>query len=93
MNTRMERVAEDVALAVLRKVSTAAGPLPQLEKNFRTGWPVQGSRFPMNDAMRIATEVAVACGEPPTGLSPNPPKGGRRVSDLKPQEGAPVHPG
>ena len=24
-------------------------------------------------------------------LSPNPPKGGRRVSDLKPQEGAPVH--
>ena len=54
MTTRMERVAEDIALATLRKACTLAEPALQPEKlheQFRTMWPAGGSLLPMNDAM------------------------------------------
>ena len=61
MTTRMERVVEDVALAVLRKASTAAEPPLQqekLKKGFQAKWLTTGSLLPMNDAMNAATQAA-----------------------------------
>ena len=61
MTTRMEKVAEDVALAVLRKAGPAAEPPIQpetLKEAFWERWPTPGSRYPMNDAMRAAEQAA-----------------------------------
>ena len=63
MPTRMERATEWIALAVLRRVSAAAEPslpLEKLEKNFYAGWPTEGSRLPMTDAMRVVLKAAAA---------------------------------
>ncbi len=63
MPTRMERATERIALAVLRRVSAAAEPslpLEKLEKNFYAGWPTEGSRLPMTDAMRVVLKAAAA---------------------------------
>ena len=63
MTTRMERVAEDIALATLRKACALAEPALQPEKlheQFRTMWPAGGSRLPMNDAMGAAVHSAYA---------------------------------
>ena len=60
MNTRMEKVAEDVALTTLRIVDYAAQPTPQPEKlkeDFQARWPVPDSRLPMNDAMSAAAQA------------------------------------
>ena len=64
MNTRMEKVAEDVALAALRKVASAAKPPLQAEKlnqAFQAGWPGPDSRRPMNDATGAAAQAASNC--------------------------------
>ena len=64
MNTRMEKVAEDIALTALRKVGSAAQPPLQPEKlkdAFQAGWPVPDSRRPMNDAMTAAAHAASNC--------------------------------
>ena len=63
MTTRMERATERIALAALRRVNAAAEPplpLENLEKNFYAGWPTEGSRFPMTDAMRAVLKAAAA---------------------------------
>ena len=57
MNTRMETVTEDVALAVLRKLAVAANPPLQpeiLKEAFQARWPTPDSTTPMNDAMNAA---------------------------------------
>ena len=67
MTTRMEKVAEDVALAVLPKASTAAAPSLQPEKlqeSFRATWPTGDSRLPINDAMNAVVDAG-----PPTPMS------------------------
>ena len=64
MNTKMEKVAEDIALTALRKVGSAAQPPLQPEKlkdAFQAGWPVPDSRRPMNDAMTAAAHAASNC--------------------------------
>ena len=62
MTTRMEKVAEHIALTVLRKASTLATPPFQPRKihhRLRTMWPKGDSRLPMNEAIS-ATVAAVA---------------------------------
>ena len=64
MNTRMEKVAEDIALAVLRKVgSTARPPLrtETLKEAFQARWPTSDSSTPMNDAMNAAAQAVGNC--------------------------------
>ena len=62
MNTRMEKVAQDVALAALRSAAASDPPLdPEaLTEAFRAGWPVRDSRRPMNDAI-AAAQAAGSC--------------------------------
>ena len=62
MTTRMERVAEDVALAALQKASTLGEPPLQPEKlheRLRATWPAGDGRLPMNDAMSAAVDAAI----------------------------------
>ena len=62
MTTRMEKVAENIALAALRKASALAGLPTQPEKlheRFRATWPTGDSRLPLNDAMSAAVDAAV----------------------------------
>ena len=64
MTTRMEKVAEDVALTVLRKTGSAADPPFQpetLKEAFQARWPTPDSRQPMNDAMSAAAQAASSC--------------------------------
>lgn len=66
MTTRMEIVAEKLALSVLQVVSSAMEPslpMDRLQKNFYARWPTEGSRFPINDAMLAARNAAIACKE------------------------------
>ena len=63
MNTRMEKVVQDVALAALRSAA-AADPPPEpeaLREAFRARWPVKDSRHPMNDAFVAAAQAASSC--------------------------------
>ena len=64
MNTRMEKVAQDVALTALRIVTHVAQPTPELEKikeDFQARWPVPDSNRPMNDAINTAAQAASNC--------------------------------
>ena len=64
MTTRMEKVAEDIALAALRNAGSSANPPlhPEtLAKAFQAGWPVPDSRTPMNDAMSAVAQAAISC--------------------------------
>ena len=64
MNTRMEKVTEDIALAVLRKVAAAANPPIQgqvLAEAFQAIWPTPDSTTPMNDAMNAVARAAGSC--------------------------------
>ena len=57
MSTRMEKVAEDVALKALRAAAATSDPPldPEaLTEAFQAGWPVEDSRRPMNDATTAA---------------------------------------
>ena len=70
MNTRMERVAQDVAQVVLRMIVSAAKPPLQpeaLKAAFQAKWPTPDSRTPMTDAMSAAAQAADAC----TGQGPD----------------------
>ena len=61
MTTRMERVAEDVALAALGKTSALAEPPLQPEKlqgRFRATWLAGDGMLPLNDAMSAAVDAA-----------------------------------
>ena len=63
MPTRMESVTEEIALSFLKSVSSAMKPplpLEKLEKDFYARWPAEGSKLPMNDAIRAARNAAVA---------------------------------
>ena len=64
MTTRMEKVAEDVAMAAIRNASTAAAPplLPaeKLQESFREAWPTGDSRTPINDAMTAVVNATTA---------------------------------
>ena len=63
MNTRMEKVAEDVALTALREVGSSIRPplqSEQLKLSFGTRWPIPGSTMPMNDAMGAALDAVAA---------------------------------
>ena len=65
MTTRMETVAQDIALAALRRAGAAAEPPLQPEKlqeGFRARWPVEDSRLPMNDAMSAVAAAAAEGG-------------------------------
>ena len=64
MNTRMETVAQDVALTVLRIVSHVAQPTPEMEKikeDFQAIWPVPESNRPMNDAISAVAQAFSSC--------------------------------
>ncbi len=64
MNTRMEKVAENIALAALRKVGSAAQPPLQpeiLKETFQAIWPTPDSTTPMNDAMSAAAQATGSC--------------------------------
>ena len=61
MTTRMERVAEDVALTALKKAAQESGSrldLQELKTTFQGNWPPEGSRQPMNDALKAITSAA-----------------------------------
>ena len=64
MYTRMEKVAEDVALTVLRRAGSSAEPplRPETLKDaFQSRWPTPSSGTPMNDAIRAAAQAASSC--------------------------------
>ena len=64
MTSRMEKVAEDIALNALRKATqTAELPLKleTLTEAFKGRWLLPGSDRPMNDAMSAAVQAASNC--------------------------------
>ena len=64
MTTRMEKVAKDVALTVLRKADCGTDPPLQpetLKEAFQAKWPTPNSRKPMNDAVHAAAQAASSC--------------------------------
>ena len=64
MTSRMEKVAEDIALTALQKVTPIGDPrvkLETLKETFQAGWPVLDSTIPMNDAMSAAAQAASNC--------------------------------
>ena len=66
MATRMEQAIERIALSVLQNVSVIVEPpisMEKLKRNFYARWPIEGSRFPMNDAMRAAQYAAIVSKE------------------------------
>ena len=64
MTTRMEKIAEDIALAALWNTGSSANPPlhPEtLAQAFQAGWPVPDSRTPISDAMSAAAQAAINC--------------------------------
>ena len=64
MTTRMEKVTQDVALAVLRTTGSFANPPlhPEaLAQAFQAGWPTPNSATPMNDAVSAVAQAAISC--------------------------------
>ncbi len=64
MPTRMERVAEDVALTALGKAGHEAQTALHLEAStgaFQALWPIPDSTRPMNDAINTAAQAASNC--------------------------------
>ena len=64
MTSRMEKVAQDIALTALRKASPTGDPplkLETLKEAFQAGWPVPDSTTPINDAMSAAAQAASNC--------------------------------
>ncbi|MCY4365703.1 MAG: hypothetical protein OXE17_05695, partial [Chloroflexi bacterium] len=61
MTTRMEKVAEDVALTALQRATRASGsPLDpdKLKETLKASWPPEGSQQPMNHALEVAAAAA-----------------------------------
>lgn len=64
MTTRMEKVAEDVALTALAKATSGAQTASQqeaLKAAFRAMWPIQDSIRPLTDAVIAAAQAASSC--------------------------------
>ena len=64
MTTRMEKVAEDVALTALGKAGYEALTALHLEASkgaFQALWPIPDSTRPMNDAINTAAQAASNC--------------------------------
>ena len=64
MTSRMEKVAEDIALTALRNATPTGDPplkLETLKEAFQARWPVPDSTMPMNDAMSAAAQAASNC--------------------------------
>ena len=64
MSTRMEKVAQDVALKALRSAAATSDPPldPQtLTEAFQAGWPVRDRQRPMNDTITAAGRAASQC--------------------------------
>ena len=64
MTTRMEKVAEDVALTALGKAGYEAPTALHLEASkgaFQALWPIPDSTRPMNDAINSAAQAASNC--------------------------------
>ena len=64
MTTRMEKVAEDVALTALGKAGYEARTALHLEASkgaFQALWPIPDSTRPMNDAINTAAQAASNC--------------------------------
>lgn len=64
MNSRMEKVAKDVALAALRCASAASdSPLDYdaLKEAFQARWPTNDSLRPMKDAMSASAQAGSRC--------------------------------
>ena len=64
MTTRMEKVAEDVALTALSKAGSEANMALHLEASkaaFQAAWPTPDSTRPMNDAINTAAQAASNC--------------------------------
>ena len=64
MSTRMERVAQDVALKALRSAAATSDPPldpEQLTEAFQARWPARDSQSPMNNAITAAAQAASAC--------------------------------
>ena len=64
MNSRMQMVAEQVALTVLQSASAASDPPIEpdaLRDAFRARWPSQDGQRPMNDALSAAAQAASSC--------------------------------
>ena len=62
MNSRMEKIAEEIALTVLRNLGTREGltvPAETLERDFCDHWPSDGSRYPINDAIDAVASLGV----------------------------------
>ena len=64
MTTRMEKVAEDIALTALGKAGYEALTALHLEASkgaFQALWPIPDSTRPMNDAINTAAQAASNC--------------------------------
>ena len=64
MTSRMEKVAQDIALTALRQASPTGDPplkLETIKEAFQAGWPVPDSTMPINDAMSAAAQAASDC--------------------------------
>ena len=64
MNSRMEKVAKDVALIALGSAGTVSNPPIEpeaLKEAFQAIWPTQDNQRPMNDAMGAAAQAASGC--------------------------------
>ena len=64
MNTRMEKVTQDIALTVLHKTGSRTEPPlhPEaLTQAFQATWPLTDSPTPMNDAMSAAAQATITC--------------------------------
>ena len=64
MNTRMQMVAEQVALTVLQSASAASDPTIEpdaLRDAFQARWPTRDGERPMNDALSAAAQAASSC--------------------------------
>ena len=61
MTTRMEKVAEDVALTAVQKATEESGFPPDsqaLKTAFQASWPPEGSQHPMNHVLKSITNAA-----------------------------------
>ena len=72
MTTRMEKVAEDVALTALKTATSMSESTldpDALRLTFLRHWPPEGSHSPMNDAMNMAITAAGFTGDGPEEAS------------------------
>ena len=62
MKSAMEKIAEEIALSVLRNLGISQSltvPPGTLERDFCDRWPSDGSRYPINDAIDAVASLGV----------------------------------